>query len=476
MEAEKPKTEKIRYSLLIPIIIHQFLMAAVTANISFQTYIISYLYHYEEDLDQNKSYFLTPCFILGSYLFAFLGGILEKKLGLKLSIILADLVIFFGDALMLCTKLYGLYYVCFIIFGIGYSLSIILLTKLVCKDYSKKGIMNAILSIGTALGASLYNILGEFAFINPSGKEAKIDEQFYEFDIANNFKKYIILEEFSVIASIGIVIFFFKNNTSIIEYGENNKDLENNEQNILLINEIKFENKEEIDNNSKNNSLLKLAKETKNEIINKEYKTIYIKKAFSNFRVWKLFILYFLCSFIYNTINTMYRNIAIRKNISTSIIQILSIIGFIIGCFCSFLWGYLIQKYSFKLLITIINIIGVIIGFSFYFSLEISYLFATFVALQQIFSCGILVILNIHIMNVYKMEYYIEIFGVVSFAYGVSLICSSAFSYIIENYLSDNIDLSYAIIFCLGGGFSLISTFIGLFEGENKFEIEQEIN
>jgi len=110
METQRQFPEKIRYSFLIPIIIHQFLMAAVTANISFQTYIISYLYHYEKDLDQKKSYFLTPCFILGSYLFAFLGGILEKKLGLKYSIIISDSIVFFGDALMLCTKLYGLYY------------------------------------------------------------------------------------------------------------------------------------------------------------------------------------------------------------------------------------------------------------------------------------------------------------------------------------------------------------------------------
>ena len=98
----------------------------------------------------------------------------------------------------------------------GNSLSIILLTKITCKDSSKKGIMNGILSIGTALGASLYNLIGEFIFINPKGKETTINDQFYEFDIANNFKKYIILEEFSIIASIGIAFFFFENNSSII--------------------------------------------------------------------------------------------------------------------------------------------------------------------------------------------------------------------------------------------------------------------
>lgn len=463
MGDEKPKTEEIRYSILIPIIFHQFLMAAVTANISFQTYIISYLYHYENDLDQNKSYFLTPCFILGSYLFAPFGGVLEKKLGLKLSIIIADLIVFFGDALMLCTKLYGIYYICFIIFGMGYSLSIILLTKIVCKDSSKKGIMNGILSIGTAFGASLYNLIGEFALINPSGKGITIKDQFYEFEIANNYKKYFILEECSIFASIAVVIFFFKNNASVLVQ---NKETENEKKEIsskILENENSEENKI-------NNSLLESVKENKQEIINKEYKTEYIKKAFSNFRVWKLFILYFLCSFIYNVVNTMYRNIAIRKNISTTIVQILSVIGFIIGCFCSFLWGYLIQKFSFKLLISIINIAGVIIGFCFYFSLESGILFSVFVSLQQIFSCGILVILNIHIMNVYKIEYYVEIFGVVSFAYGLSLISSSAFSYIIENYIND-VNLSYMIIFLVGGGTSLISTFIGFLEGENKFEI-----
>ena len=71
------------------------------------------------------------------------------------------------------------------------------------------------------------------------------------------------------------------------------------------------------------------------------------------------------------------------------------------------------------------------------------------------------------------MEYYVHIFGVVSFAYGISLICSSAFSYIIETSY-DNIDLNYAIIFCVGGLMSLISTIFGFYEGENKFVVEQE--
>ena len=250
-----------------------------------------------------------------------------------------------------------------------------------------------------------------------------------------------------ILASIAIVIIFFKNKASILLYDKANK--EENENNILVCGE-----KEE-DKINQDNSLLEAGKEVKQEIINKEYKTEYIKKAFSNFRVWKLFILYFLCSFVYNAINTMNRNIEIRKNISTTIVQILSIIGYIIGCFFSFLWGYLIQKFSFKLIVSIINIAGVIIGFFFYFSLGSGFLLAIFVTFQQIFSCGILVILNIHIMNVYKMEYYVEIFGVVSFAYEISLICISTFSYIIENYLT-NINLSYATIFCVGGFFNRI--------------------
>jgi Na+/melibiose symporter-like transporter len=182
------------------------------------------------------------------------------------------------------------------------------------------------------------------------------------------------------------------------------KDIENQKE--FLCNSQ--ESGEDLDNgNNTKNYLEEATKEIKEEITSKEYKTEYIKKAFKNFRVWKLFILYFLCSFVYNLVSTMYRNIAIRKNISTTIVQILSIIGFVIGCFCSFLWGYLVQKFSFKLLITIINITGVVIGFCFYFSLGSSFLFSLFVTFQQIFSCGILVILNIHIMNIYKMEYYI---------------------------------------------------------------------
>ena len=146
------------------------------------------------------------------------------------------------------------------IFGMGYSLSIILLTKIVCKDSSKKGIMNGILSIGTAFGASLYNLVGEFVFINSSGKGTTISEEFYEFEIANNYKKYIILEEFSIFASIAIVILFFKNNASVLVKDKENK--EENECNILNL----AENLE--DKINQNNSLSEAGKEVKQEMIN----------------------------------------------------------------------------------------------------------------------------------------------------------------------------------------------------------------
>ena len=117
--------------------------------------------------------------------------------------------------------------------------------------------------------------------------------------------KYIILEEFSIILSIIIVVIFLKNNATIIEQSPETKEEKDDTINL---------------------SLEEIGSDIKQKLVDKEYKTEYIKKAFSKFRVWKLFILYFLCSFVYNTVNTMYRNIAIRKNISTTIVQVLSVI------------------------------------------------------------------------------------------------------------------------------------------------------
>ena len=51
--------------------------------------------------------------------------------------------------------------------------------------------MNGILSIGTAFGASLDNLVGEFVFINPSGNGTTNSDEFYELEIANNFKNII---------------------------------------------------------------------------------------------------------------------------------------------------------------------------------------------------------------------------------------------------------------------------------------------
>ena len=80
----------------------------------------------------------------------------------------------------------------------------------------------------------LYNIIGEFVFINPEGKKTTINDQFYEFEIANNFKKYIILEEFSIILSIIIVVIFFKNNATIIEQSPETKEEKDDTINLSL--------------------------------------------------------------------------------------------------------------------------------------------------------------------------------------------------------------------------------------------------
>ena len=75
-----------------------------------------------------------------------------------------------------------------------------------------------------------------------------------------------ILEEFSIFASIAIVIIFFKNNASILI--ENNENEKENEINILDCGE-KGENKINQDN-----SLSEGGNEVKQEMINKELMNI----------------------------------------------------------------------------------------------------------------------------------------------------------------------------------------------------------
>jgi len=73
-------------------------------------------------------------------------------------------------------------------------------------------------------------------------------------------------------------------------------------------------------------------------------------------------------------------------------------------------------------------------------------------------------------MKVYGIDIYSEIGGIIEASFGIGEIICVIFAFYLENYFSGNKDSAYHYMYFISGFLSLISTFIGFFESDEKFK------
>lgn len=304
-----------------------------------------------------------------------------------------------------------------------------------------------------------YNLLGE-KLINPTSYTLVDGEDYYPFHIAKNIKEYYKII-FYVVPSGTIICLLLT-----FQYKPDLKEI--NISPDLLPNE---ENDESKATSEKEQDLFPQLND-KNE---KDKKSEEIKMILKNRRVWILsginFCAMFLVILILNTFKTI--GATAPKRVSASMLTYTAV-------FCAFalsifgpLWGFLIDKVNFKIIMIIINGIGIGLGVGMVFGLYVPLLFCFLVGLAVVCVSGVMSSFHPHIMRVFGIHYSMIIGGVVGLVGGFSNLLGSIFTFVISSVFKNNQIFAYGCVYVFGALLNLVALLLTFFESNEPFDFDK---
>jgi len=400
-------------------------------------YLISFRWHYNKNIDFSYSYYFIPLMHLSFGLTAPISGIIEDKFGGKLTIILSYLILCIAFFIMYYSRSIYIDYSLILLIGFGIALGYNITKKNACSFFMNRkalvcGIINLISNI-LCFGLLFYN---EFDILNYSARPPSINGIYYRKKIFMNYQKLIIFEiKLLILTCLGSLLLYFQNNPKeTLKFG--------------------FNEKIKVDNNPNNEKIEKKKK--------KICKNTEIKKSIINKRTINLIIMIFLFFPAINFINN-----DMRMDISLYFFYGLAYHS--IGCISFLLFAIIGDYIQFRILFVILSTLLSISVFMattespidlFYFPISI-------IASSFVF-CGFNVIFDVHIMKVYGMKNFNQIWGIIRAFGGISEIFGIIFNFIFENN-SSNYKIIYRTIACL----NLFSLILSLFETDDKFNYDK---
>ena len=410
-----PNTFKNGILSIIGAIFHKIVIMSMMVFLGFSTYMISYLRYYqkpnETPITLNYTYFVMPILSITMGLGIPFSGILEFKLGTRLTIVYGSLYLILSSVIQYFSKNFILNMLAIFIFAIGFSLSIVIPGKNACMYFPKRrGLISGILSCLSAIFSSFLNIFGEKVIINPDSINPV--RGYYIYDVAKNIRKYYIFQICCVtvftILCVSFIIGFKmkgrgpphgkrgkKSKQKIIPDEEKNVDKEPlvpTEEGIIedkgdnAINAINDNDNENDNEDNKEDKEVKEDTEKKEKKKNEyyalsglepslvnasvNYSMKQVKTAARSFRVWRLFLMGIFNTPLNNFITIAWRPISINKNMPTDKIQNVNSYTSIVQMITNPLFGYLSDKVPFRVMKVSLGIIYCVVGFLFYFSFD----------------------------------------------------------------------------------------------------------
>jgi hypothetical protein len=276
----------------------------------------------------------------------------------------------------------------------------------------------------------MYN---EVFILNNKPEYPSVDKIYYSENVFMNYQNLIIFEICLLIFTclFSYLLFFQNNPKETIKFGFNEKLKEDNNKIDELEKDSKMKNK-------------------KNKI----------KKAIYDKRTIKLIIMVFL---FFPTINLITNILRMDQHFYF----IFGGLYNIVGCLSCLIFGILGDYIQFRILFTILS--GLLsltsIFYVIYFDGEFI-LFLETILVSLVYN-GFNIIFDTHIVNVYGVDNFVEMWGYIRSSEGISHI----FGIILNCFLEIN-SPKYKIVYSITCLSSLISLGIGLFETEDKFNYD----
>jgi MFS-type transporter involved in bile tolerance (Atg22 family) len=162
-------------------------------------------------------------------------------------------------------------------------------------------------------------------------------------------------------------------------------------------------------------------------------------------------------------ITNTYRILGNRKKVGQNPLYLIGILFGLVNGSTRFIWGFLMDKSSFKLLMIIISFIEFAICGTIYFFAEISYIFIIENLLVACCLSGTFTTITPLFNKIFGDEFGAEMFGLTGFFIGLA-----SFAGPVLTKLLIHEDQDYLTVYLVGGGFCFIKFIALLFFDEQK--------
>lgn len=163
------------------------------------------------------------------------------------------------------------------------------------------------------------------------------------------------------------------------------------------------------------------------------------------------------------------RDFANKNHVNQNAIFALGILFGIVNGSSRFLWGFLMDKLGFKILMSIITCIEVSVGLSLYFMVNYDVIFVIEVLLIGGCIGGNFVILAPTFNNIYGLQIGPELYGITSISIGIANISGPILAKILLKEKED-----YLVAFIIGSCLSGFKIILLFFFNENKYEFKSK--
>jgi MFS family permease len=422
---------------------------------SMNSYFASYL-HYNGNswVKPTDTYLLMPCTDFINNCVLTLGVKLGNKIGVRKTILVALGFYYFSCFLLMFVPNYYVVLLAMGIFGVGSGFGYFPPIKNCWKYYPKNnGLIFGICVGGLGLSSSILTPLADYFIVNPN-KLGTDKDGYYPKEVADNLKTYLYILT-GIYAFLGIFAFFLA-----FEYNEEEHKKEEDEKLITSDEEKKDSDKKEE------------TKEEKKEETKEEKKDISGKELFRLFKTKKNLTMLCFCIcglFLDNLISNCARDFGNRNGVDQNYLFLLGILFGLVNGSSRFLWGYLMDKYGFKPLMSVIAAIEVILAGSFYFIVNLDLLYIICVLLIAACIGGHFSILAPLFNKVYGVEVGPQAYGLCGFFIGGANLTGPLLSMFL---LNDNIHFLFA--FLIGGTIVMIKIFcLFIFDEDEKFNFDE---
>ncbi len=163
------------------------------------------------------------------------------------------------------------------------------------------------------------------------------------------------------------------------------------------------------------------------------------------------------------------RDFGNKNGVSADPLFYLGILFGVVNGLSRFMWGYLMDKFGFQILMAAITLIEIIISTSLYFAVNYSILYVISVLIVSACIGGHFAILSPQFNKTFGFDVGPELYGITGNFIGFASLCGPLMTNFILKTKKD-----FLVVFIVGGGLCMIKLFVTLIFDENDKYIYKE--